>query len=345
MSKGKNKRRCFEDLATGETFDLGACPIRESEILAFAREFDPQPFHLDRSAAEQSLLGGLAASGWYTAAILMRLFWDGWLRGVDGVGSPGLDGLEWLRPVRAGDRLQASGAVIGLRESRSRPGIGLAQIRFEMTDSKDRAVCRSVWWIMIQRRNPRVDPQTPSVRQTDESPVPSAEAASQPDVRMLFLDSCPLGETFCLGGVRILAEEIVRFAKSFDPQPFHVDEEKARKSHFGGLIASGWHTCALWMRANVLARKRVVNALPDWERDSAVQSAGVGIGFEDLTWVRPVRAGEALHAFITPLEKRESRSRPGWGRVRWRAEMTNENEHLVLRFFPTMYLKNRTLPV
>src|SRR5579859_3157513 len=99
--------RYFEDFAVGHTLELGSYTITREEILAFARQFDPQPFHTDEEQAKASLYGGLIASGWHTASIFMRLLVDGLLNDTASMGSPGVDELRWLRPVRPGDTLRA----------------------------------------------------------------------------------------------------------------------------------------------------------------------------------------------------------------------------------------------
>ncbi|ADZ69608.1 MaoC family dehydratase [Polymorphum gilvum] len=126
--------RYFEDFRPGERIPLGEKAVTREEIVAFAREFDPQPFHLDEAAAEASLLGGLAASGWHTAAMYMRLLVDGLLGSSAGQGAPGIDRLVWRRPVRPGDVLSAEAEVVSARPLRSRPGLGIVSFRFTVTN-------------------------------------------------------------------------------------------------------------------------------------------------------------------------------------------------------------------
>lgn len=114
-----------------------------------------------------------------------------------------------------------------------------------------------------------------------------------------------------LGRFTFTAEEIVRFASAFDPQPFHVDAEAARHSPFGTLIASGWHTACQWMQLFVRAHGAVVHALPE-DHPAVIAPAGVGFGMTDLRWLAPVRAGDTIVFFTEVLEARASGSRPGW---------------------------------
>jgi acyl dehydratase len=119
----------YEDFTPGRVFDLGTTVVDGDEMLAFARRFDPQPFHVDEEAGAASIFGRLAASGWFTAALWMRAYVDGVLAHATSVGSPGGDEIRWPAPVFAGDELRASMEVLEARRSRSRPGLGLVRLR------------------------------------------------------------------------------------------------------------------------------------------------------------------------------------------------------------------------
>lgn len=119
----------FEDFTPGRVFDLGTTVVDRDEMVTFARRFDPQPFHLDEAAAAASLFKGLAASGWFTAALWMRAYADGVLARATSLGSPGGEEIAWPAPVFAGDELRASMEVLDARRSRSRPGLGLVTVR------------------------------------------------------------------------------------------------------------------------------------------------------------------------------------------------------------------------
>lgn len=121
----------FEDFEVGQAVDLGSCSVTEEEILAFARQFDPQPFHVDRAAAEASHFGGIVASGWHTCALLMRRIVDGLLLRSASHGSPGVDEIRWLKPVRPGDTLRMQMKVLELVPSRSRADRGVVRGEYE----------------------------------------------------------------------------------------------------------------------------------------------------------------------------------------------------------------------
>jgi len=122
----------FEDFQEGDTIELGSRTITREEIIAFARQYDPQPFHVDPVRAKDSFFGELVASGWHTAGIYMRLLVDGLLNDTVSLGSPGLDELRWLKPVRPGDTLRASFTVVEAILSKSRPTLGIIRGRGEV---------------------------------------------------------------------------------------------------------------------------------------------------------------------------------------------------------------------
>lgn len=124
----------FEDMTVGRTLDLGSKTVSEPEIIAFAREFDPQPFHIDPEAAAHSIFGGIIASGWHTCGMAMRLLVDGLLAHSASLGSPGIEQIRWTRPVRPGDTLHATVSVLQCTPSTSKPDRGTIKWRLEMTN-------------------------------------------------------------------------------------------------------------------------------------------------------------------------------------------------------------------
>ena len=118
-------RRYFEDYVEGSVHETGEIVADETEMIAFAARFDPQPFHTDPVAAKKSIYGGLIASGWYSAGLMMRLFVDHYLSHVASLGSPGVDQLRWLKPVRPGDRMSLKITISQTKRSKSKPDRGL----------------------------------------------------------------------------------------------------------------------------------------------------------------------------------------------------------------------------
>ncbi len=130
----------FEDLPVGRSFTSGSVTVSEAEIIAFARQFDPQFFHLDPEAAKTSLFKGLAASGWHTAGLTMRLLTAGHMPIAGGLIGRGTDQLEWVRPVRPGDTLRVETEVIEARRSITRPRQGWVKMRNTTLNQRDQPV-------------------------------------------------------------------------------------------------------------------------------------------------------------------------------------------------------------
>lgn len=133
-------RRFYEDYPTGAVFEGGAIVVDEAEVLAFARRYDPQSFHVDAEAAARSIYGGIIASGWHTAAMTMRVLVDGYLSSVASLGSPGVDELRWTLPVRPGDTLHVRITVVEARRSRSKPDRGIVRTLIETRNQRGEQV-------------------------------------------------------------------------------------------------------------------------------------------------------------------------------------------------------------
>lgn len=142
----------FEDLAAGQEYDLGSRTLDRAAIVDFATEFDPQPFHVDEEAAEQSIYGGLIASGWQTCCVYMRLLCDSFLLQVHSMGSPGVDELRWLGPVRPGDTLSAKLRIDEVRVSKSKPDRGIIMTAGEVRNQDGDLVLTLKSPLMVRRR-------------------------------------------------------------------------------------------------------------------------------------------------------------------------------------------------
>jgi acyl dehydratase len=145
----------FEDFEPGQVYELGSKVVSEDEIVAFARQFDPQPFHLDTEAAKDSVFGGLIASGWHTGAMWMRLYVDSLLGGASGQGSSGIEELRWLAPVRPGDTLSGRLIVLEATSSERHPGRGTIRIRGEMVNQDGVTVMSMISRGRFARRSPQ----------------------------------------------------------------------------------------------------------------------------------------------------------------------------------------------
>lgn len=148
----KTFRYYWEDFPAGQLREFGAMPVTREASLAFAREFDPQPFHLDDDAARASLFGALTASGWHTCAMAMRMMCDAYILESASLGSPGVDELRWLKPVCPGDTLSVRLEVLEARPMASRPDVGLVRSMWEVSNQRGETVLSMKGWGMYRRR-------------------------------------------------------------------------------------------------------------------------------------------------------------------------------------------------
>ena len=135
--------RYFEDYLPGASHDCGSVSVSEADIISFATQFDPQPFHVDPAAAARGPFGGLIASGWHTAALVMRQLVDHYLSAEASLGSPGLDDLRWPEPVRPGDTLRVRVTAVEARRSASKPDRGILKSLIEAVNQDGRTVMRA----------------------------------------------------------------------------------------------------------------------------------------------------------------------------------------------------------
>jgi acyl dehydratase len=144
----------LEDFAVGQVFATRKLQVDTDQIKSFAKQFDPQPYHLDEEAAQKSPFRGLAASGWHTAALTMRLLVDGDFKPAGGILGVGFDALSWPKPVRPGDELHAKSEILEVRPSKSKPDRGTIRVRTTTYNQNDEAVQEFTGNLLVPRRNP-----------------------------------------------------------------------------------------------------------------------------------------------------------------------------------------------
>jgi acyl dehydratase len=333
-------RFAFEDFTPGSTRILGPITVSKDEIVAFAREYDPQPFHTDEIAAKDTFVGTLIASGWHTCSINMRLLADEVILDSTSMGSPGIEELKWAKPVRPGDTLRSRMTVLESRASKSRSTLGLVKFQFEVANQTDEVVMVQTNWVMFGRRGTSL-----AVNGTrslpPESPVSPAPATEMPPISANpYLDDLVVGQTEVLGSFTYPAEAIIRFAKAYDPQRFHVDPVAAKESLFGDLCASGWQTASVWMKLMAAHRHRIrADALARGERPAQL---GPSPGFRNLKWLKPVYAGDTITYRSTVTDRRASASRPGWGIASHHNTGVNQHGEEVFSFDGAVFWERRT---
>ena len=144
----------WEDMQAGHVRQLGSITPTREEIIAFATQFDPQPFHLDDEAAKASVFGALCASGWHTCSMAMRLMVTNFTQQAASLGSPGLENIKWLKPVLPNDTLSLQSTVLETRPMNSRPDVGLVRSLLEMYNQHGDKVLHMEGWGMFRRRTP-----------------------------------------------------------------------------------------------------------------------------------------------------------------------------------------------
>lgn len=149
------KKLHWEDFQSGAVAVYGPRLVTREEIVAFAAEFDPQPMHLDETAGSATLLGGLGASGWQSCCLLMRMICDGFLLNSTSMGSPGVEEVRWLQPLRPGTTIRLRSTVTDTRESKSKADMGLVKFLFEIIDDSDAPLTTLTTTLMFGRREPR----------------------------------------------------------------------------------------------------------------------------------------------------------------------------------------------
>jgi acyl dehydratase len=146
-------KRYFEDFAPGMVIEYGPRLVTREEIVAFAAEFDPQPMHLDEEAARASILGGLAASGWHTCCLLMRMACDSFVLDSSSMGAPGVDEVSWLKPLRPGTHIRLRTTVLDTRGSNSRPEMGFVKVRMDVLGDEGEPIMTLTTSMIMGRRD------------------------------------------------------------------------------------------------------------------------------------------------------------------------------------------------
>jgi acyl dehydratase len=318
-----------EDLEVGRAYVSASKTVTAAEILAFGRAWDPQPMHVDAEAAKNTVVGGLCASGYHICVIMMRLVCDAVLNRVASLGSPGIDEVKWLKPLRPGDVVHASYRIEEKRVLKSRPDVGASKVLVELFDGTGEVVAN---WITNQftRMRSLAAAQAP-VRKAEPraslnlwQSAPPPPLASKPD---LFFEDREVGETFDLGKHHFSKEGIIAFAREWDPQPFHLEETAAKASLFGALAASGWHTAALYIRSLVATRQQASAAAA--ANGIELAAYGPSPGFKNLQWPRPVFVGDSVEYRARLADKIELKSRPNRGLLILNSQGRNQKGEIV----------------
>jgi acyl dehydratase len=264
-----NEHLYFEDFPVGATREFCRYELTREQIESYAADFDPL------LGARRTETGALTASPWQHPALLMRLNYDGWMHEAAARGAPGVDEIRWLRPLTA-DTLSARYTVRSARVSRSKPHLGLVQFFYELLGGNGEPVFTQLNSVMMALRSPLRQPDAAA-----RTAVRTSDAGTTTDE----------GAAIALGAADFPADKVIAFARTYDPQPFHVDAVAAQTGPFGALAASGWHTAAGWARAYAAG---VVAGTPGLPRPERL------LWLKPLLWRRPVFAGNRIAFEFAP---------------------------------------------
>jgi acyl dehydratase len=318
-----------EDLELGRAYVSASKTVTAEEILAFGRAWDPQPMHVDAEAAKKTIVGGLCASGYHICVIMMRLVCESVLNRVASLGSPGVDEVKWLKPLRPGDVVYTSYRIEEKRVLRSRADVGASKVLVELIDAKGEVLANWTTNQFTRLRSPATAAGPPRKAQPPASlnlwqVAPPPPLVSKPD---LYFEDREVGETFDLGSHQFTKDGIIAFAREYDPQPFHLDETAAKASLFGALAASGWHTAALYIRSLVAARQQASAAAAAKGIELAVY--GPSPGCKNLSWPRPVLVGDSVDYRARLVDKIDLKSRPNRGLLILNSQGRNQKGEIV----------------
>jgi acyl dehydratase len=329
----------FEDIEVGVARRLGPRTVTEAEIIDFALKYDPQPMHTDPIAARHSPVGRLIASGYHTAALMMRIMCDGFVLRSSSLGSSGIDECRWLKPVLPGDTLSVDVVSTAKRVLGSRPDVGICQMTYTTRNQAGEAVMEMLGSYFLRLRNPgKASTQAQPAREpsTSKAPIPQApidlwadHPAPLPPLPPsgLFVEDRVIGETAELGSYTFERDDIIAFARAFDPQRFHLDEAAGKASLFGGLSASGWQTAAVHLKLVITERdKRLAEAEA---RGMPTAQIGPSPGFRNLKWLQPVLAGDTISFRSRVIGSRPLASNPKRGLVTMLTQGRNQHGKIV----------------
>lgn len=312
------------------TFPLGPLRLSASDIIDFARIWDPQPMHLDPAAAARSPLGGLAASGWHSSGLGLRMLLDSGFREYGYLGCPSVESHGWPTALLADETLVGTARVLSTASDPLLPAANRSRVEITLTvPERDKTAVRGIW--SIRTGEPDAAPGK-GVTAHQAAAAPTRPLTAQ----MLYLGGLEPGATITLG--RLVAEET-------DIRRFLELSEGAAPGQRGKSLTPAtarpnpWLACAFWMRCLIQARQAVFADLSEAERRLLAHSAAVGLGFEGLECPLAIRPGERVHGRMTLLDARESRSLRNWGIARWRVALVDDDSRVRLSFEPSLLMR------
>jgi acyl dehydratase len=290
----------YEDITRDTHYDLGSILVSDHDISEFKKQFNPFSRQSRVSSSER-----LSAPPVMINALTMRLFALGFLVNTSAMGAPGLNSVEWFNDLYAGDKVHGRVHVLGKRRSATKPDMGLITVVIDITNQDDVLLMRQMNIVLFGCRSAhrgnedtaqdnKAFGQFPPTQHIDKNALPldknekeafpiSAEnyPAAQNDLR--------LGVTYRLGSYHFDRDSMIAFSQQFDPQPFHLSDEAAAKTHFGALAASGWHTISAFFRCLDQCQ---------YKEHAPHSHHMIARGFYNLRWIKPVFAGDDIDYYV-----------------------------------------------
>nr|WP_170297385.1 MaoC/PaaZ C-terminal domain-containing protein [Burkholderia latens] len=300
--------------------------IELDDIVRFAREYDPQPMHVDPEAAKESIMGGLIASGLHTCSLAARMIAESLPLGSKPVAIQNVDMVKWIKPVRAGDRLQLRKTILKAYKSEN-SDTEIVQYRFDVLNGSDQEVMNQTAWVAFGPRASDLQTRLQFEEARDaadksEAGSPNMDAGDRHLDRSYF-DDVIVGESAILGHHQFTAEEIESFAQVYDSLPCHwVDRGESLDHLSGRRTAPGWLVTSVWMKLYVTGRNKTVHA--NFSATGRQAQYGLSPGIWDMKWLKPVHAGDILSYSARVSKTRLVNSKPGWGLVFYENDAVNQ---------------------
>lgn len=290
----------------------GPHQVSEAELIAYAREIDPQPMHLDAKSEQARLVGGLIGSGWQTAAINHALVVKTLFAPGEVVALLGVPRLKWAAPARVGDVLSGEARLVRHRASRSHPGHSIVELDMYLMNQRGQVMLEVEERLLVRGAMPGAEDRRlrlpePEVLPRDDTPA-----------RLGPVEDMPVGLVYPVGSHTFDAAFARSFVAKHDPLPGLIDPEAPG--------VSGWHAAARWLRQTI----DLFNSLE--QAGHALPQRGPGMGLKNVVWHKPVRPGDTLRYYSRVEAARRSASRPGWGILTLRNYAFNQRDEAVLAF-------------
>lgn len=323
----------WEDFKVGQIFTFGQHEVSREDIITFARQFDPQPVHINEQAAKFTMLRGLAASGWHSCAIFMSMLQDGLLSRSRFAGTHEIEKIKWVAPVRPGDVLSGHVTCVGIAPVTGQPHLGLCSFDCETLNGSGHKVMSWRAHMYFERRGGEDCSSGVSPKPDRGSTV----VRIQNDNALNFFEHVSLGDEIALGSYTFSAERIKAFNQVYGPHPAHFETKP------GQLSASGFHVTGAWMRR--LIRYYLHEGQKRRAAGYSVPQLGPSPGIKHLKWHSPVHAGDVLTFKCWAERKVEATSKAGWGLLHAGSEIYNQHGEVVVSFFAQLFLERaqRTL--